>query len=159
MKKDDRDRLVRLEAGQEELKAAVKRLEGGHSAIEGGQKAVEKRLKALEGGQIALGDRQKSLESGQIALGDRQKSLESGQKTLEDGQKSLKSDLEAKMEGYFKDLYEFLNEMNEKNERRMAVLIEDYDSKRAALGEGIRISRDRLDNHEARIQKLEDGAA
>lgn len=48
-----------------------------------------------------------------------------------------------------------MNDYQEENRRHFQVLMEHYSSEIRTVGEGIRANRDRLDDHESRILKLE----
>ena len=138
MDKEDKDRLKRLEAGQGYLTSDVNTLKSDVNTLKSDANTLKSDVKTLKSDV---------------------KTLKSDVESLKEGQRALKSEFGAKMDGHFKELFRFLNEREERSERLMAVLIEDYDSKQARRGEGLRANRDRLDDHEGRIQKLEDGAA
>ena len=48
-----------------------------------------------------------------------------------------------------------MNEYQEENRRHFLVLMEHHSSQISTVGEGIRANRDRIDDHESRILKLE----
>ena len=64
-------------------------------------------------------------------------------------------DLKTSQKKGFDSIIDFLNQESQKSDRRLEILREDHRPQMSVLGEGIRANRDRLDDHEERIQRLE----
>jgi chromosome segregation ATPase len=126
---------------------------------------LDKRLGRIEGDLRELKDGQKRLESEfQELKGDVQElkvdvqELKAGQRNLEQRQRGVESEvqnLRQEQEKGFKTILDFLNEQSVKDQRQIEMLIEHHQSDMSIQGEGFKANRDRLDDHETRIQKLE----
>jgi chromosome segregation ATPase len=73
--------------------------------------------------------------------------MDSDVEDLKHGQKRL--------EGHFEFVIRRIDEYQADNRRHIEMLLEKHFSDKAGQGEGYRANRDRLDDHETRIQKLE----
>jgi hypothetical protein len=85
-----------------------------------------------------------SFERRLVRIEDDVQELKDGQKRLEGGQ-----------EKYFKILIDTINQYRAEDQRHIEVLMEHHKSETASFGEGFKSNRERLDDHEVRIQDLE----
>jgi chromosome segregation ATPase len=111
------------------------------------QVRLESKVEGLEEGQNHLKNDVRELKGDVQELKSDVRGLKDGQKRLEVGQQ--------KLESYFKFIRESLDRYQTENKRHFEVLIEHHKSERSILGEGVKGNRERLDDHEMRIQALE----
>jgi peptidoglycan hydrolase CwlO-like protein len=95
-----------------------------------------------------------NLDAGQKRLEDDVQDLKEGQRRLEDDVQDLKAG-QKRLEGHLEFVIERLDQMHEESDRRFGILLEHHRKEKAQQGEGVRANRERLDDHEVRIQDLE----